>query len=166
MRTFLETTHERYEKAVGDQFGITVHGMFSDEVGLLSPIPWSKLLPEEFEKRNGYSLLDCMPALHDDSFENAMKVRYDLYETAHILFRTSYHKQVSDWCREHHLQYATEVPSMRHSTQRYSDIVGGIRPMRNWVNLWNGFMMNIFIIIGVMPRQSALWQDNWGKSMR
>lgn len=49
MRTFLETTHERYEKAVGDQFGITVHGMFSDEVGLLSPIPWSKLLPEEFE---------------------------------------------------------------------------------------------------------------------
>lgn len=81
MRTFLETTHERYEKAVGDQFGITVHGMFSDEVGLLSPIPWSKLLPEEFEKRNGYSLLDCMPALHDDSFENAMKVRYDLYET-------------------------------------------------------------------------------------
>lgn len=73
MRTFLETTHERYEKAVGDQFGITVHGMFSDEVGLLSPIPWSKLLPEEFEKRNGYSLLDCMPALHDDSFENAMK---------------------------------------------------------------------------------------------
>ena len=125
VRTFLETTHERYEKAVGDQFGITVHGMFSDEVGLLSPIPWSKLLPEEFEKRNGYSLLDCMPALHDDSFENAMKVRYDLYETAHILFRTSYHKQVSDWCREHHLQYATEVPSMRHSTQRYSDIVGG-----------------------------------------
>lgn len=126
VRTFLETTHERYEKAVGDQFGITVHGMFSDEVGLLSPIPWSKLLPEEFEKRNGYSLLDCMPALHDDSFENAMKVRYDLYETAHILFRTSYHKQVSDWCREHHLQYATEVPSMRHSTQRYSDIVGGL----------------------------------------
>lgn len=125
VHTFLETTHERYEKAVGDQFGITVHGMFSDEVGLLSPIPWSKLIPAEFEKRHGYSILECMPALHDDTVENAMKIRYDLYETAHALFRSSYHKQVSDWCREHHLQYATEVPSMRHSTQRYSDIVGG-----------------------------------------
>lgn len=125
VRTFLDTTHERYKRAVGNQFGITVHGMFSDEVGLLSHIPWSRLLPAEFEKRHGYSLLEHMPAIHDSGVVNAVKIRYDLYETAHALFRSSYHKQVSDWCRNHHLQYATEVPSMRHSTQRYSDIVGG-----------------------------------------
>ena len=125
VKTFLKTTHERYKKAVGEQFGITVHGMFSDEVGLLSPIPWSRLLPEVFEKRHGYSLLDCLPALHDRTAENALKVRYDLYETAHELFRSSYHKQVSEWCRENNLLYATEVPSMRHSTQRFSDIPGG-----------------------------------------
>lgn len=125
VQTFLDTTHERYKRAVGEQFGITVHGMFSDEVGLLSPIPWSKLLPKEFEKRHGYSILECLPALHDRTVEHALKIRYDLYETAHELFRSSYHKQVADWCRENKLLYATEVPSMRHSTQRFSDIPGG-----------------------------------------
>lgn len=125
VKTFIDTTHERYKAAVGDQFGITVHGMFSDEVGLLSPIPWSRRLPEEFEKRRGYSLLEVLPAIHDPSIPHADRIRYDLYQTAHEVFRESYHQQVSEWCRKNHLQYATEVPSMRHSTQRFSDIPGG-----------------------------------------
>jgi hypothetical protein len=41
------------------------------------------------------------------------------------MFVESYHKQVSGWCSSHKLLYATEVPSMRMGTQRYSDIVGG-----------------------------------------
>lgn len=125
VKTFLDTTHERYQKALGDQFGSSIYGMFSDEVGLLSPIPWSRQLPKAFMDRNGYSLLEALPALHDASIEGADRIRYDLYQTAHELFTGSYHEQVSSWCREHHLSYATEVPSMRMSTQRYSDIVGG-----------------------------------------
>lgn len=125
VQTFIETTHERYRKAVGERFGVSVHGMFSDEVGLLSPIPWSRRLPGAFEQRNGYPLLECLPALHDCTFKNAYKIRYDLYETAHQLFRDSYHRQVSDWCKENRLSYATEVPSMRLGTQKYSDIIGG-----------------------------------------
>lgn len=125
VETFLETTHERYRKAIGERFGAGVYGMFSDEVGLLSPIPWSKLLPEAFEKRNGYSLLENLPALHDAALEGAYKLRYDLYETAHELFRKSYHETVSDWCKKNHLKYATEVPSMRLGTQRFSDVIGG-----------------------------------------
>lgn len=125
VRTFIETTHERYRRAVGERFGVSVHGMFSDEVGLLSPIPWSKRLPEAFERRNGYSLLECLPALHDCTVKNAYKIRYDLYETAHQLFQDSYHRQVSDWCRQNRLAYATEVPSMRLGTQKFSDIIGG-----------------------------------------
>ena len=125
VRTFLETTHERYRNAFGEQFGDGIFGMFSDEVGLLGPVPWSKLLPAEFEKRNHYSLLSALPALHNEKFPNATRIRYDLYCTVYELFGESYHKQVSDWCGSNHLLYATEVPSMRMGTQRYSDIVGG-----------------------------------------
>lgn len=125
VRTFLNTTHERYARTNGEEFGVSVFGMFSDEVGLLSPIPWSPEIAKEFTKRNGYSITEHLPALFDRTYPNAAKIRYDLYETAHQVFRESYHKQVSDWCREHKLWYATEVPSMRHSTQRFSDIVGG-----------------------------------------
>ncbi|MFA9378862.1 MAG: glycosyl hydrolase [Lachnotalea sp.] len=125
VRTFLDTTHERYRKAIGEGFGEHIQGMFSDEVGLLSPIPWSKLLIDYFEEIKGYRIQDVMPALHNNSYENAFKIRYDLYDAMHKLFVESYHKQVSDWCKENHLYYATEVPSMRMSTQKYSTIVGG-----------------------------------------
>lgn len=125
VKTFLDTTHERYRRAHGEQFGDGIRGMFSDEVGMLGPVPWSKLLPGEFEKRNHYSILSALPALHNAEFPDSVRIRYDLYRTVYELFGESYHKQVSDWCRSNKLLYATEVPSMRMGTQRYSDIPGG-----------------------------------------
>lgn len=125
VKTFLDTTHERYARTNGEEFGISVFGMFSDEVGLLSPVPWSSRLPEAFEARNGYSLLEALPGIYEPSWPGVSKLRYDLYETAHELFRESYHHQVASWCEKHRLMYATEVPSMRHSTQRFSHIPGG-----------------------------------------
>ncbi|PXV85586.1 alpha-L-rhamnosidase-like protein [Lachnotalea glycerini] len=125
VKTFLNTTHERYRKAFGDGFGTFIQGMFSDEVGLLSPIPWSKLIPEYFERLKGYQIQEVLPALHNNTYQNAIKIRYDLYDALHKLFVESYHKQVAHWCKNNNLYYATEVPSMRMSTQRYSTIVGG-----------------------------------------
>ena len=126
--TFLESTHEKYKKILGEHFGTEesdIKGIFSDETGFLSPIPWSKLLPKAFFERCGYDLLSVLPALHNADYENAYKIRYDLYQTAHLLFQKNYHKQISDWCEENSLMYATEVPSMRLSTQRYSHVTGG-----------------------------------------
>lgn len=125
VKTFIETTHERYRKASGARFGDSIHGMFSDEVGLLGGIPWSGQLPKRFEEVNGYSLTEVLPAIHDGSVPGAYRIRYDLYRTVHELFVESYHGQVADWCRKNHLAYATEVPSMRLGTQKYSDIIGG-----------------------------------------
>ncbi len=125
VKTFLNTTHEKYYKNVGKNFGNYIKGFFSDEVGLLSPIPWSGEVIDFFEKKNGYSILEHLAAMHDSEYPNAWKIRYDLYRTIHELFVESYHKQVADWCGSKNLYYATEVPSMRMTTQRYSTIVGG-----------------------------------------
>lgn len=125
VKTFLATTHEKYAKYLQNGFGNKIFGMFSDEVGLLSPIPWSKRLPEYFQKLKGYNLLENLPALHNSTYNNAYQIRYDLYDSIHKLFVESYHKQVADWCKEHKLEYATEVPFMRMTTQRNSTIAGG-----------------------------------------
>lgn len=125
VKTFLETTHERYKKHVGGQFGGAIKGLFSDEVGLLSPIPWSGRLPEYFEQENGYSILDSLPALHDTAYPDCWRIRFDLYNTLHRLLVNTYHRQTAAWCARHNLYYATEVPSMRLTTQRHSTIVGG-----------------------------------------
>ena len=125
VQTFLETTHEKYREYLGDQFGRTIHGMFSDEVGLLGEIPWSRQLPQAFLAEKGYSLTEVLPAMTDAGYPDAGQIRYDYMDVLHRLFVGSYHKQVTDWCKEHGLYYATEVPSMRMSTQRYSDVIGG-----------------------------------------
>lgn len=125
VKTFLNVTHERYKDFIGNEFGGNVKGMFSDEVGLLSPIPWSSRLPKFFAEKNHYDIIEKLPALHDSSYPDAYKIRYDLYNTMHQLFVENYHKQIAEWCKENELEYATEVPSMRMTTQQYSTIVGG-----------------------------------------
>lgn len=125
VKVFLETTHERYKEALGDEFGTSVFGMFSDETGFLSSIPWSRHLPAYFRKRYEYDVLDNLPALHDATYPCAKKIRYQFYQAAHELLRSSYHKQCADWCNNNNLMYTTEVPSMRRSTQIYNHVIGG-----------------------------------------
>ncbi len=125
VKSFLKTTHEKYKSHIGEEFGKTVFGMFSDETGFLGKIPWSKKVIEFFREENGYDLIEVLPALTNNDFENAFKIRYDFMQTIHKLFVSSYHKQVADWCTDNNLFYATEVPSLRMTTQRHSDIIGG-----------------------------------------
>ncbi len=125
VKTFLETTHEGYRKAIGEYFGTVVKGMFSDETGFLSRIPWSNQLPKPFLEKYGYDIRECLAALYCPDYPDAKKIRYDFYELAAGVFRSSYHEQISDWCAKNHLLYCTEVPSMRGTTQRYSTVPGG-----------------------------------------
>lgn len=125
MATFIRLTHERYAKHIGEEFGKTVKGMFTDEIGLLGSIPWSPRLEAAFRERNGYSLTGCLPALSYAEYPDASRIRYDYYQTVHELLTGSYHKQVYDWCEAHGLSYVAEVPSIRMTTQRFSHIPGG-----------------------------------------
>ncbi|MFC5448921.1 glycosyl hydrolase [Paenibacillus aestuarii] len=125
MQSFIRLTHDRYEAYIGEDFGETVKGMFTDEIGLLGKNPWSPQLEAYFLKRNGYSLKDHLQALVCSDYPNAPKIRYDYYQSLHLLLCESYHEQIHDWCEERSLQYVAEVPSMRMTTQRYSHVPGG-----------------------------------------
>lgn len=125
MRTFIELTHERYARELGEHFGKTIKGVFTDEIGLLGKLPWSPKLRQAFRERNGYDLTDHLPALLYADAEGFAKIRYDYYQTVHELIRRAYHQQVYDWCERHGLLYAAEVPSVRMATQRYSHVPGG-----------------------------------------
>nr|WP_295683387.1 glycosyl hydrolase [uncultured Lachnoclostridium sp.] len=125
VKTFLRTTHERYFQFLGKELGTRIKGIFSDEVSFLGEIPWSRHLVDYIRNHYNYNILEVLPALHDKSYPNAAKIRYQLYQSAHELLQESYHKQVSDWCGEHGWMFVTELPSMRRSTQIYSDVPGG-----------------------------------------
>ncbi|MCS7463843.1 glycosyl hydrolase [Paenibacillus doosanensis] len=124
MRTFIKLTHERYKQTVGQYFGTTIKGMFTDETGYLGRLPWSSRMPQRFAAKAGYEVKDRLNALVDSAYEGAARFRYDLFQAANDVLRESYHKQCRDWCDENGLQYIAEVPAVRMTTQLYSHVVG------------------------------------------
>ncbi|HEX7058200.1 MAG TPA: glycosyl hydrolase [Bacilli bacterium] len=122
---FIRLTHERYKRELGEFFGGTIKGVFTDETGLLGRIPWSPALAESFLERNGYDLREHLYALLVADGENTPQIRYDYFQTIHHLLRENYHKPIHDWCAANGLQYVAEVPSVRMTTQLHSHIPGG-----------------------------------------
>jgi len=108
-RRFIEMTHERYREAVGDEFGITVPGFYTDEpamhyyhVGLDNyVVPWSKQMFKIFRERRGYDLRPYLPALYTSMGEKTAHIRYDFWRTLTEQYAEAYYKQLRDWCDAH-----------------------------------------------------------------
>lgn len=110
VHAFVEFTHESYYRELGDEFGETVPGIFTDEPCYLylystpkPAIPWTTDFPRYFKEKNGYDLIHHLPSLFYEA-GNFPKVRYDYWSTVTDLFIESYSKQIYEWCEAHNLQ--------------------------------------------------------------
>lgn len=121
-RKFIELTHERYRKTVGDEFGKTVPGFFTDEpamyyyhVGLKNyVVPWSKQMFKIFRQRRGYDLKPYLPALYRDIGEDTVRVRYDFWRTLTEQYAETYYKQLRDWCEANGVLFTGHVLFEEH----------------------------------------------------
>jgi len=122
---FIKTTHEQYKKHVGKEFGKTIKGIFSDEIGPFPPgQPWSPLLPELVKERHGIDLIKYLPALWEDMGEETVKVRYAYWNTVTEQFIASYDKPVYEWCENNNLLYVAEKPILRSKQLEYIHVPG------------------------------------------
>ncbi|MBI4580850.1 MAG: hypothetical protein HY718_14170 [Planctomycetes bacterium] len=103
---FLDVTLEPYRRHFGDEFGKRIPGSFTDEPELqpAGGLPWTPDLPQVFEKRWGYSLLDHLPCLVRDTGE-FKKVRHDYLHVLNELFAERWGKVYHDYCEKNHLQF-------------------------------------------------------------
>lgn len=125
VRMFLETTHEQYKKYLGDEFGKTIRGVFTDEVTAFPPsCPWSVLLPGLVREQTGLELTEYLPALTEDMGELTEKIRYAYWNAATEQFIESWDKQVYDWCEQNHLLYIGEKPILRSKELKYTHVPG------------------------------------------
>lgn len=107
---FIETTHAEYEKCVGEHFGDTVIGFFTDEPGFYNnfwdrnpqTVPWTRGFLEYFKTLKGYHLHPYLPLLWLDG-ESCQKVRYDYYDAFARLYQTAFFKKLYDWCDQRQL---------------------------------------------------------------
>ncbi|MDR2178147.1 MAG: hypothetical protein LBP20_08945 [Treponema sp.] len=104
IRYFIELTHEEYRKRWGSCFGSLIPGVFFDEIYMASrTLPWTDALPEEFEKRCGYSLLPHLPALVTEGEEDSKRIRGDYFRVIAELYEEAFFIQISQWCQNNNL---------------------------------------------------------------
>lgn len=109
-KTFIESTHEKYKQALGNNFGSTIPGIFTDDITLIwdlygikkNALPWTDNMPEIFKKWNGYNIEDNLEKLYFP-LPGYEKVRVDFYRTVNRLFSENYWKVLYDWCDENNL---------------------------------------------------------------
>lgn len=109
MSAFIETTHDKYTKSVGDYFGNEISLMFTDEPKL-TRFAWCENLANKYQDRYGseYDPLDFLPVISGrrearDETERRVYLSY-----RHLLgseFKRAFFERYADWCHEHGLGF-------------------------------------------------------------
>ena len=103
---FIEITMERYRQEIGDQFGKRVPGWFTDEPHLAPAggLHWSDGLPELFQKRWGYDLIEHLPSLAQP-VGDWKRVRHNYYCLLLEQFIERWAKPCYEYCEKHDLEF-------------------------------------------------------------
>ncbi|MCR8635696.1 glycosyl hydrolase [Paenibacillus radicis (ex Xue et al. 2023)] len=114
VRRFIDSTYEVYKAEVGDQFGRTITGIFTDEPGVHDRhcqytagrgwVPWTYSFTQYFKELRGYDILDVLPYLYFNG-ERSPMARHDYWRTVSDKFCESYTKQLGDWCETNGLAF-------------------------------------------------------------
>lgn len=112
---FILSTHEKYRKLLGDEFGKHIEAIFTDEphmtfmTNLKTPfdtadqfLPWTGTLEGECRKRYGEDLHNDLPYLFWESRNDTRKVktvRYSYHRILADLFEEAYAANIGSWCR-------------------------------------------------------------------
>ncbi len=103
---FIEITMEAYRRHFGEQFGKRVPGWFTDEPHLAPAggLHWSDHLPELFQNRWGYDLVDHLPCLVEP-VGDWKRVRHNYYCLLLEQFIERWGKLCYEYCEKHDLEF-------------------------------------------------------------
>jgi|GEM_PF-1155809 len=111
-RIFIEMVHERYAAMVGDEFGKTIRGLFTDEpFWECQPgghrIQITDELPKLFRRMHHVTFTDILPLLFEDapSGPATETARRQYAETCTRLFAQNYSGQIARWCAARQLDF-------------------------------------------------------------
>lgn len=124
VKLFIELTHERYRKVVGQYFGNTILAMFTDEPDIIGRnakpggIPWSNHF-ERYMYQEGLQIED-LPGLLFDIGKKTASLRQTYQKAINKRMLETYYVPIAEWCAQHNL-YLTGHPAN-------SDDIGLLEP--------------------------------------
>jgi hypothetical protein len=115
---YIETVHAATFRHIGEHFGATFQGFFTDEPRLGNAanytsmpgqagqvLPYTRGLLADFEARAGYSLRQWLPALWHDCGPRTANIRHDYMDLVSARFATAFMARIGNWCREHRVRF-------------------------------------------------------------
>ncbi len=108
-KRFLELTHERYQKLLGDKFGTVIPGIFTDEPVPGGALPWTPKLEAAFKEDHAYALRGRLWQLWLPA-EGAGQLREDYWRTVNGLYEQNFLKPIADWCHENNILFTGHMP--------------------------------------------------------
>ena len=139
--TFIELTHERYKKHIGEYFGKTIHFTFTDEPGTAfcrpgQQLPWTDDMAEVFLDRKGYELKPFLADLvskapTDNESPQLTKARVDFYDVLSKLIVERYLQPIRAWCSKNGLlssgHFRGDSAPEGNASQNYGHILRAMR---------------------------------------
>lgn len=104
---FIRLTHERYAQEVGESFGHTIPGVFSDEPDIPNDgysLPWYDQMPQLYQTWHGRDFWADLPYLFFDG-PQSRKIRLFILRTIHRQFVEAFSKPIYEWCAKHRLAF-------------------------------------------------------------
>ncbi len=101
---FIALTHKKYKDELGQDFGKTMRGFFTDEPQYYRyATPYSKFMDKWFLEEYGYSVFEAIPSMFCD-YEGAKSHRYDYHRMTHTKFMQNFAKKIYDWANENGIE--------------------------------------------------------------
>ncbi len=144
IKKFIEVTHERYKKAVGDEFDKTVPAIFTDEPQFARKqvfensldkedvaMPWTDKVPQLYKELYGADIFDTLPEIFWNLKDNAPSLhRYRYHDFIAELFARSFADTVGGWCAENNIAltgHMMEEPTLHSQTAALGEAMRSYR---------------------------------------
>lgn len=107
MACFVRLVYDRYYQHLGEWFGSTIIGIFTDEPGLLGKCEERNVWPgttgilEHVHRILGYDFTPHLSALWHDDEPDAARYRADYKRAVKKRLEETYYARLSEWCRAH-----------------------------------------------------------------
>lgn len=121
-QVLIDTVYERHYHELGDYFGNTIVGFFSDEprfgnikgsdasIGRKEmPLPWRSDLPWLLKAHPEENIIQYLPLLVADAGNDSHHFRYRYMELVSSLYSVHFSRKLGTWCAAHDVEYVGHV---------------------------------------------------------
>lgn len=144
IKRFIEVTHEKYKKTIGEEFDKTVPAIFTDEPQFSRKtvlnnsfdrmdiiMPWTDSVPEKYKEMYGEDIMEHLPEVFWDKPGSAPSIhRYRYHDFIAELFASSFADTVGGWCKKNNISltgHMMEEPTLRSQTAALGEAMRSYR---------------------------------------